>query len=420
MSSSSTAAGPPRRTRLPILALFTANAISMTGNVLTLVAVPWFVLETTGSAALTGLVAFFTTLPAVIASFFGGAVVDRLGYRRMSVVSDIASGASVAAIPLLHATIGLELWMLLTLVFAGALLDGPGSTARSALVPDLAELAGMSLERASGTSQAINRGASLLGAPLAGLLIAFLGASNVLWIDAVSFAASALVVRVLVPLTGEARERSAGGYLTELREGLSFIGRDRLILAVVLTAMFTNFLDAPLFSVLLPIYATRIFGSALDLGLVIGAFGGAALISAVAFGAIGHRLPRRLTFGVAFVAAGLPFWVLALLPPLPVVIGCSIVTGLAGGPINPIISTAMYERVPPRLRGRVLGAVRSGAYVAIPAGVLVAGLLVEWIGLGGVLVAIAASYLVVTVSIFLNPAMRGLERAPQAAPQPGG
>ncbi|MFX5522354.1 hypothetical protein ABTD78_24090, partial [Acinetobacter baumannii] len=80
------------------------------------------------------------------------------------------------------------------------------------------------------------------------------------------------------------------------------------------------------------------------------------------------------------------------------------VTGLAGGPINPIISTAMYERVPPRLRGRVLGAVRSGAYVAIPAGVRVAGRLVEGIGLGGVLVAIAASYLVVTLSIFLNPA----------------
>jgi MFS family permease len=386
----------PQRTRLPILALFAANAISMTGNVLTLVAIPWFVLQTTGSAALTGLVAFFTTLPAVIAAFFGGAVVDRLGYRRMSVVSDVASGVSVAAIPLLHATIGLEVWMLLILVFAGALLDAPGSTARSALVPDLAEMAGMSLERASGTSQAINRGSSLLGAPLAGLLIALLGASNVLWLDAASFGVSALVVRTLIPLNASGEETPRASYLSELREGLAFIGRDRLILAIVITAMITNFLDAPLFSVLLPLYATRIFGSALDLGLVIGA--------------VGQRLPRRLTFGLAFVAAGLPFWVLATLPPLPVVIASATVTGLAGGPINPIISTIMYERVPPRLRGRVLGAVRSGAYVAIPAGVLVAGFLAEAIGLAGVLAAIAASYLVVTLSIFLNPAMRGLDR----------
>lgn len=420
MSSSSSATPARPRTRLPILALFAANAISMTGNVLTLVAIPWFVLETTGSAALTGVVAFFTTLPAVIAGFFGGAIVDRLGYRRMSIVSDLASGVSVAAIPLLHGTIGLELWMLLSLVFAGALLDAPGSTARSALVPNLAELAGMSLERASGTSQAINRGSSLLGAPLAGLLIALLGASNVLWVDAVSFGVSALVVRVFIPLTAEREERIPASYLTELLEGLAFIGRDRLILAVVITAMVTNLLDAPLFSVLLPIYATRIFGSALDLGLVIGAFGGAALVSSVVFGAIGHRLPRRLTFGLAFVAAGLPFWVLATLPPLPIVIASAAVTGLAGGPINPIISTAMYERVPPRMRGRVLGTVRSGAYVAIPAGVLVAGLLVEAIGLSGVLVAIAASYLAVTLSIFLNPAMHDLERGPRAEAQAGG
>jgi predicted MFS family arabinose efflux permease len=300
--------------------------------------------------------------------------------------------------------------MLLILVFAGALLDAPGSTARSALVPDLAEMAGMSLERASGTSQAINRGSSLLGAPLAGLLIALLGASNVLWLDAASFGVSALVVRTLIPLNASGEETPRASYLSELREGLAFIGRDRLILAIVITAMITNFLDAPLFSVLLPLYATRIFGSALDLGLVIGAFGGAALVSAVVFGAVGQRLPRRLTFGLAFVAAGLPFWVLATLPPLPVVIASATVTGLAGGPINPIISTIMYERVPPRLRGRVLGAVRSGAYVAIPAGVLVAGLLAEAIGLAGVLAAIAASYLVVTLSIFLNPAMRGLDR----------
>lgn len=406
---------PPVSRRVPLLALFISNAISMTGNVLTLVAIPWFVLQTTGSAALTGLVAFFTTLPAVIAAFFGGAVVDRLGYRRMSVVSDLASGLCVAAIPLLFDTVGLDLWMLLALVFAGALLDAPGSTARSAILPDLAGKAGMSLERASGISQAISRGSSLLGAPLAGLLIVLLGASNVLWVDAASFGVSALIVRLLIPPAG-ARAEAHGSYLGELREGLAFIGRDRLILAVVLTAMITNFLDAPLFSVVLPIYASRVFGSALDLGLVIGAFGGAALVSSVIFGAVGHRLPRRLSFGIAFVVAGLPFWVLATLPPLPVVIAAAAVTGLAGGPINPILSTVIYERVPARLRGRVIGTIRSGAYVAIPAGVLIAGLVVEGLGLRGVLLAIAAGYLIVTLSIFVNPAMHGLDRRSPVEP----
>jgi len=82
--------------RLPLLALFSANAISLTGNVLTLIAVPWFVLQTTGSAVKTGLTAFFAALAVVVAAFLGGVVVDRLGYKRASIVADLASGTAVA------------------------------------------------------------------------------------------------------------------------------------------------------------------------------------------------------------------------------------------------------------------------------------------------------------------------------------
>ena len=127
--------------RIPLVTLLASNALSITGNVMTQVAVPWFVLQTTGSPARTGIAGFFQFLPVVIAGFFGGTLVDRLGYRRTSVFSDVASGATVAAIPLLFATVGLEFWQLLSLVFLGALLDSPGETARSALVPEAAERA---------------------------------------------------------------------------------------------------------------------------------------------------------------------------------------------------------------------------------------------------------------------------------------
>jgi hypothetical protein len=70
-----------QKNSLPIIALFTANAISLTGNVLTAIAVPWFVLQTTGSATRTGITGFFTVLPVVLAGFFGGTLVDKLGYK---------------------------------------------------------------------------------------------------------------------------------------------------------------------------------------------------------------------------------------------------------------------------------------------------------------------------------------------------
>src|SRR6266508_4583462 len=121
-----------KKNSLPIYSLFTANAISLVGNVLSAIAIPWFVLQTTGSATQTGITGFFTVLPVVLAGFFGGTLVDRLGYKRTSIISDLASGVTTTLIPLLYFTIGLEFWQLMVLVFLGALLDAPGSTARSA------------------------------------------------------------------------------------------------------------------------------------------------------------------------------------------------------------------------------------------------------------------------------------------------
>src|SRR5687767_6331705 len=130
----------PRRTRRPLGALLAADGISQTGNMMTMLAVPWFVLETTGSAAQTGITAAVEALAIVAAGFLGGALVDRLGHKRTSVAGDLASGATVALIPLLHLTVGLAFWQLLALVFLGALLDTPGWTARRSLYEVVARL----------------------------------------------------------------------------------------------------------------------------------------------------------------------------------------------------------------------------------------------------------------------------------------
>ena len=129
------------RNPVPLYSLFLANAISLVGNVFSLIAIPWFVLQTTGSATQTGITGFFTILPVVLAGFFGGTLIDRLGYKRTSIIADLASCVTTALIPILYITIGLEFWQLIILVLLGALLDAPGGTARAALLPELAEQA---------------------------------------------------------------------------------------------------------------------------------------------------------------------------------------------------------------------------------------------------------------------------------------
>jgi MFS family permease len=408
----------PERNRVPLYALFVADTISLSGNIVALVAIPWFVLQETGSAALTGLTGFFTWLPVVFAAFFGGVVVDRLGFRTTSIVADFASAAAVAAIPALHLTVGIELWQLFVLVFLGALLDAPGATARRSLLPELVELAQMRMERATSIAQAIRQGSFLVGAPIGGLLVAVLGAPSALWVDAASFLVSAGLVGALIPaaLAPIAAREEKTGYFTDLAEGLRFVWRDRLIRAIVLTVLVTNFLDAPLASVILPVLVDSEFGSAEHLGLLLGVFGAASIVGAAAFGAIGHRLPRRRTFVVAFVLASIPYIALSTTPSLGVTLVIAAAFGIAGAPLNPILQTVGYERIPVVMRGRVLGTVTAAAYSAIPLGILGGGLLIESIGVGPTLLAIGLCYLAVTSYGLVNPAFREMEKRPEPSP----
>jgi MFS family permease len=398
---------------LPLYSVFIANAISLVGNVFTAIAVPWFVLQTTGSATQTGLTGFFTILPVILAGFFGGTLIDRLGYKRTSIISDLASGTTTALIPLLYLTVGLEFSQLLLLVFLGALLDTPGGTARAALLPELAEQAGMPLERVTSLTHVIERGARLVGAPLAGLLIGVMGTANVLWLDAASFFVSAAIIGIVIAAPKLAgKEEKTGKYFDELKDGLRFIAHDQLILSIVVMVMLTNFLDAIFGGVVQPVYVREVFGSALNLGLLIAANGGGAVIGGLIFAAVGHRLPRHATFVAAFVLTTFRFWVYAAYPSIMVLIGTTLITSIGAGPLNPIIGAVEFERIPPNMRGRVFGAITAGAWLAMPLGMLLGGVLTDRFGTFPMLIGLGISNLITTLSMAFIPAMKGMNRKP--------
>lgn len=401
------------RARLSIYALLTANTISVVGNAMAAVAVPWFVLQTTGSAVRTGLTGAVMAAGAVLAAFFGGPVVDRLGFKRTSVAADLMSGATVALIPLLYAAGYLPFWQLLTLVFLGAVLDAPGMSARDAMIPELARSAGMRLERANSLDTAIPRLAQFLGPPLAGVLVALLGATGVLWLNAATFAVSAALVTVAVPMVRLAAgedSRESSGYVSELLEGLRFVRTNSLILSMVFVATAANFLDAPLQAVVLPVYANQVFDSATSLGVMLGGFGGGALAGTLLYGVVGHRLPRRPTFVLCwFVAGPTAYLTLASTPPLPVIVGTFVFVGFLAGPINPIFAIIFQEHVPPRMRGRAFGVLNALGMAAIPLGMALGGFLVEGAGLVPTLFGMGVFYLALTTSMFFNPALRKMD-----------
>jgi MFS family permease len=404
------------RDRRPLAVLLTANVISVTGNMLTFVAVPWFVLQSTGSPARAGLVAFASTLPVVLAALLGGPLIDRLGQPVSSVVSDAVCAVAIGAIPVLHLAGALSYGALLGLVAVNGLFHAPGETAREVLMPRLAARAGTTVARASSAYESASRGARMLGAPLAGVLISVTGAANALLVDAVTFAASALLIGLGVrgePAAERGPGKAAGhGYLAELREGYAYLVGARLLFAVVLMVMVTNALDQAWSAVLLPVDARDHLGGATSIGLVSGAVGGAALIGSLLYGAFGHRLPQRGLFIGAFLACGFPKSAVAAFVPglAPLVVTCA-VSGLFAGVLNPIIGTEMVRLVPERLRSRVFGAVTSGVLVAVPLGGLLGGYLVQYAGLRAGMATVSAVYLLTTLSPLVLPAFRRWDTA---------
>lgn len=402
------------QTRRPLITLLGANAISMTGNVMALVAIPWFVLATTGSPTKTGIVLAANVAPFVIASFFGGPLVDRLGPRRMSIVSDLLSSVTVAAIPFLHVTVGIQFWQLITLTFLGALFDAPGTIARGTLIPDAAKAADWTLERASGLYAVVERGARLAGPPIAGILVALVGPTNVLLLDAVTFLVSAAMIASLAKPAVRPPEKR-GTYLSDIAEGVRFIRRDPFLTAMVLSLMVTNFLDMA-GTVALPVVARRVYEDPVALGLLMGAMGGGSVLGALMFASRGHRHKRSAVYIWGFMLISIWYPVVATFPPLAVAIAAMFVAGLAAGPINPVIDTVMFERVPKRLRGRVLGAIGAFAWIAMPLGAVAGGWTISWVGLRPMLIGTGVIYLVSAIVLGRSRGIKQMDESVSPTP----
>ncbi|MBT1607987.1 MFS transporter [Curtobacterium flaccumfaciens] len=407
--------------RAQLRALLAVQVVSRIGNVVTTITVPFAVLARGGSATDVGIAAFMATVPIVLGGPFGGALVERVGFVRSSVASDVVSGLTLLAMPVLAWTVGLPFWALLALVFVSGLFDTPGESARRVLLPGLATAAGVPLERAVGHFEASSRLSVLIGAPLGGTLVAVLGPMPGLACVAITFGAAALLtaltVRGAVAPVEPGEPVESQGYWRDIADGFRFCVRDPLFRLVVALVLVTNLLDAARSTTLLPLYADQQLGGAQALGLVTGVFGGAAFLGSVAFGYVAHRVPRRLVFTLCFVLAGGPSLIVpALGLGLPWMLASAALSGLAAGSINPILGAVELERIPEHMRARVFGLLGAGAWAGIPVGGLVAGLAADGVGVEATFAVVAVVYTVVTLTPLLGGSWRLMERRSEPAP----
>ncbi|WBP85628.1 MFS transporter [Kitasatospora cathayae] len=417
----------PVRSLRPLVGVLAATAVSLTGTRISAIALPWFVLATTGSATLTGLVAFAEMTPYVLVKALTGPLVDRLGPRVVSWTTDAVSAVAAGLVPLLHARGLLPFWTLLAMVAVIGAMRGPGDLAKSVMVPEAADHARVPMERATGLSGVTERLASTIGPAVGGGLVALVGPLAGLAINAVTFALGSLIVALALPpgmgrssVPGPAAvpgpvvvqdEQRGGGYWRMFREGFGFLRAEPLLLTVTVMVGVTNLLDAGFTTVLVPVWARESGNGPAVIGLIGSVLGVTAVAGSLIAAALAHRLPRRTVFFVGFLLAGAPrYLVLALDAPVWVVVTVFAVGGFGSGFLNPILGAVLFERVPRHLLGRVHALSDSLAWAGIPLGGLLAGAAVALVGLIPGLLTAGVLYFATTTLTGLRPEWREMDR----------
>ncbi|RKQ94541.1 MFS-type transporter involved in bile tolerance (Atg22 family) [Mycolicibacterium mucogenicum 261Sha1.1M5] len=406
------------------LAYFGAYSLSLLGNGIASVLFPLLVLAKTGDVLAAGIVATATTGVGAVVGVFAGVVVDRFNRRTVSVVSDVLSAASVAALPIVDALWGLHLTWFIVLGVIGAFGDVPGLTARESLLPRLVarqRSAPHALDRLVGIREGVSGVLLIAGPGLGGLIVWLIGVSaTAMWVTAATSLAAAIVSLTLPRDIGaidiDTRTTGTGTgparVVRDLLDGWKFLFGHRLVLGATLVSALSVAVLTALQVVILPAYFTDVDLPGLT-GLVIFGIALGSIVGAGLYSATIGRVSRRTWFVVAVCGSAIGFLALGSLAAPWVVLIATVWIGLTNGPFSALIGVVTIEAIPDRLRGRVLGAqnavlLAAPALLVTPIAAFAAGF-----GLAAAGLAVGALVTVVMLAALVSPAFRGLDAPAQ-------
>jgi predicted MFS family arabinose efflux permease len=354
-------------------ALFAAQVLSVVGDQFARVALTVLVFERTGSAGLAALTYALTFLPDLLGGPLLSGLADRYPRRQVMIVSDLARAGLVA----LMAMPGVPFWTLCGLLAAVQLLNAPFGAARAATLP--AVLDGDRFVLGSAIHNTTVQLAQVLGFATGGALVAWMGPSHAMLLDAATFVASAALVRLGVrarPLpAGRPDERdAAGSWWASLRDGTRLVCLDRRLRSLVALACVAGFyitaegLAVP--------YARQIGGGAVTAGLLLAAMPAGTAVGMLVLGRLVRPQTRLRLLGPMAVAACAPLTLCVFRPGLLVTFVLWAAAGAASA-YHMAASAAFVLAVPDHGRGQAFGLAVTALRVAQGLGVLLAGLAAE-------------------------------------------
>ena len=393
-----------RAPRAAVRRLAFSRLISLTGTLAAFIALVYAVYQQTGSTTWVSAAMLATFAAAGIAVPFGGALGDRFDRRRVLIASDVLGAVTFGALAFVHRPA-----LMIALVFVGEVVAAPAFPAVEAAVPNLAgtEL----LSWANGTIGFGRNFGQMVGPILGGVLIAVGGPGLVFWLNAGSFALSAILVWTVHGRFSEDRTDSARQH-EGMRAGFVHLARDPILRAVSLAWMVLLLGVGTVIVAELPLARAFGMGSA-GYGLLAASWGVGAVVGSL----LATRLPKRreragLFLGTVGPAVG--FGLVSVLPWFGAILGS---VGFAGA--TDAVSTVAFQniaqrRTPDAVRSRVMGAIDALVTGALALSFVAAGPFVAAVGPRGAYTAAGISSLIGGAILF--PALWGRRSAPVVTP----
>ncbi len=343
--------------RSPNFAFFWgAQAVSRFGDPITLIALTYVTYRATQSALATALAVLIATIPTALFSFFGGAIADAAGHRRVMLGADIVCGIVLRLVPVL---VGLNapLAFVFAAVFVSGICSAVFNPARVSIIPTL--LGDEHLARGNSLVYATDRAVEIAGGLAGGILVATIG-SSAFFVDAATFALSAMLLS-RVAVVERARRLTWSRLLSEAREGLRLL-RGSVVLwsntVFSLVAQVSN----PIINGLTPAFIIQRFAGndpgvgAVEYGISEAAIAVGAVLGSAVLPRYAARLRKGhlLTFG--FAATGILILLIALSYSFVVTVVLFALLGMANVAFYVPTVTILQEGTAPETRASVFGA----------------------------------------------------------------
>ncbi len=398
------------RATLPFVA---SSSFSLLGNSIAGVVLPLVLLAKTGDALAAGALAIICAIPQVLAGVFGGVLLDRFNRRDLSVVSDLISAASIAALPIIDATVGLSFGWFVVCGIVGAVGDIPGMTARDTLLPTVIEHDKLDLQRFMGVSQSIDNLVVIVGPAIASMGMGFLGAANTLWLTAaLSFVAAmtTLFVPRAVGIPPKAGHIQGAGLVRtavqSTKEGMRVLFKsDAVLRASVVLGMLIVIVMGSYQGMVLPVFFTQENAPTL-LGYVLSAMSVGALVGSLGYAKFAYAMKRRTWYAVSFVGMAIGVAALGSLASYGVILAGAAMLGLFSGPVSALFGYFVYGLIPDEHRGAALGTQNSMLLVVAPIAVFATSIVIEIVGVGMTSLVLALGWILLTVYALAMKAMR--------------